>query len=175
MQVLTHYNTTLPLQLAADLSQYGLGAVISHVLPNGKEKPIAFASRSLFEQTYSQIDKEALGLIHNEVQKFHTYLYGRNFTLITDHKPLMSILGPKKEISSVATARLQRWAILLSSYHYDIEFWATTAHGDADALSRLPLPQTGPEYVSEAQMCNLRQLEMLPVMIEPRDPESHTA
>ena len=134
------------------------------MLPNGEEKPIAFASRSLSksEQNYSQIDKEALGLIYG-VQKFHTYLYGRKFTSITDHKPLMSILGPKKGISSVAAARLQRWAILLSGYHYDIEFRATTAHGNADALSRLPLPQTGPEYVSEAQMCNLQQLEMLPV------------
>ena len=163
-KVLTHHNTTLPLRLAADASQYGLGAIISHVLPNGEEKPIAFASRSLSksEQNYAQIDKEALGLIYG-VQKFHTYLYGRKFTLITDHKPLMSILGLKKGISSVAAARLQRWAILLSGYHYDIEFRAITAHANADALSRLPLPQTGPEYVSEAHMCNLRQLEMLPV------------
>ena len=71
--MLVHYDTSLPVKLAADASQYGLGAVISHVLPDGLEKPIAFASRTLSdsEQNYSQIDKEALALIFG-VHKFHT-------------------------------------------------------------------------------------------------------
>ena len=113
-----HYDTSFPVKLAADASQYGLGAVISHVLPDGLEKPIAFASRTLSdsEQNYSQIDKEALALIF-VVHKFHTYLYGRKFTLVTDHKPLMSFLGPKKGVSYVAAARLQRWSLLLSAYN----------------------------------------------------------
>ena len=155
--ILTHYDPTLPLKLAADASQYGLGAVISHVLPGGEEKPIAFASRSLSksEQNYAQIDKEALALIYG-VQKFHTYIFGRKFTLVTDHQPLTTILGPKKGIPSVAAARLQRWAILLSAYTYDIEFRNTTAHGTADALSRLPLPRKGPEHPSEVQLCNVK-------------------
>ena len=82
--VLTHYDPKLPLRLAADASQYGLGAVISHVMPHGGEKPIAFASRSLSpsEKNYLQIDKEALALIFG-VQKFHMYVYGRQFTLVT--------------------------------------------------------------------------------------------
>ena len=57
--LLVHYDPTLPLKLAADASSYGLGAVISHVMADGTEKPIAFASRSLLksENNYSQIDK----------------------------------------------------------------------------------------------------------------------
>ena len=85
--VLTHYDPTLPLKLAADASQYGLGALISHLLPGGgDERPIAFALRSLSksEQNYAQIDKEALALIFG-VQKFHAYIFGRKFTLVTDH------------------------------------------------------------------------------------------
>ena len=159
--VLTHYDPSVPLRLAADASQYGLGAVISHILPNGDEKPVAFASCSLSqsEKNYSQIDKEALALIYG-VRKFHNYLFGRKFTLVTDHKPLTSIFGPKKGVPSVAAARLQRWALLLTAYDYDIEFRSTSAHGNADALSRLPLPTCAP---SETQLCNIRTLEALPV------------
>ena len=97
------------------------------------------------------------------MQKFHTYLYGRHFTLITDHKPLTTILGPKKGVPAVAAARLQRWALLLAAYNYDIEFRSTTAHGNADALSRLPLPEESSRAPSETRLCNLRKIEALPV------------
>ena len=85
--------------------------------------PVAFASRTLTssEKNYSQVEKEALSLIFG-VRHFHTYLYGRSFTIVTDHKPLTSILGPKKGIPSLAAARLQRWAWILSAYTYEIEF-----------------------------------------------------
>ena len=86
------------------------------------------------ERNYSQIDKEALALVYG-VKKFQAYLYGRKFTLVTDHKPLTSIFGPRKGVPAVAAARLQRWSLLLSAYNYDIEFRPTAAHGNADALS----------------------------------------
>ena len=124
--VLTHYDRDLPLTLAEDASAYGIGAVISHVIPDGSEHPIAFASRTLTSsvQNYAQLEKEALSLIFG-VKKFHQYLYGRRFTLITDHKPLLTILGPKKGIPSLAAAR------------YDIKFKDTLSHANADSLSRL--------------------------------------
>ena len=59
---------------------------------------------------YAQIDKEALALVFT-VQMFHTYLYGRKFVLVTNYKPLVTLLGLKKAIPPLAAARLQRWAI----------------------------------------------------------------
>ena len=108
-KVLCHYDAQLPLKLATDASPYGIGCVLSHVFPNGSERPIAFASRTLnqAEKAYSQIDKEALALYWG-VRTFNTYLYGHKFTLVTDHKPLLSIFSPKKSLPVMTAARLQR-------------------------------------------------------------------
>ena len=145
-KVLTHYTPTLPIQLAGDTSAYGLGAVIAYVFPDGSEHPVAFASCTLTssEKNYSQVEKEALSLIFG-VKRFHAYLYGRHFTLVTDHKPLTTILSPGKGIPPLAAARLQRWAWILSAYHYEIQFRPTGKYANADRLSRLPLKGIPPE------------------------------
>ena len=95
--------------------------------------------------------------------KFHKFLYGRFFTLVTDHKPLLSILGPKCQIPPLAAARFQRWAILLSAYRYDVEFRVTSKHCNADGLSRLPLMTPELEDASPATLVNLMQIDSLPV------------
>ena len=84
-------------------------------------------------------------------------------SLVTDHKPLTSILGPRKGVPSVAATHLQRWVILLVAYNYDIKFRSTSPHGNADALSRLPLPEGASRCPLETQMCNARQIQLLPV------------
>ena len=74
---------------------------MAHICPDGRERPIAFASRilSAVESRYSVIHKEALA-IYWGVKKFYQYLAGRNFILETDHKPLLTIFGEKKRNTS---------------------------------------------------------------------------
>ena len=124
---------------------------------------LPFAVRTLVssECNYGQIENMALALVFR-VQQFHQYLYGHKFTLVTDHKPLMTILGPKKGIPSLVIAKLQRWAIQLPGYYYEIKFRSTHQHCNADALSRLPLDVKDSNNESEATF-NIYQIETLPV------------
>ncbi|KRY90554.1 Transposon Tf2-9 polyprotein [Trichinella pseudospiralis] len=102
LSVLTHYDGKKPLVLVCDASPHGIGSVLCHKLSSTQEIPIAFYSRTLSatERIYAQIDKEALAVISG-VKKFHEYLYGRQFTIITDHKPLLGLFVPKKETKNL--------------------------------------------------------------------------
>lgn len=136
-KLLVFYDMKKPLRLACDSSAYGVGAVVSHLMENGSERPIAFASRTLSssERNYAQVEKEALSLIFG-VKKFDNSLYGRTFTLITDHKLSLTIFGPKNGISTLAAARMQRWTLILSGYQYQIVYRPSQEHGNCDSLSR---------------------------------------
>ena len=106
---LTHYDPSLDIIVASDASSYGIGACILHKLPDGSRKAVAYASISLLpaEKQYSQIEKEALGIIF-AVTKFQRYLHGRRFILQTDHKPLITIFGSNKGLPVYTANRLLR-------------------------------------------------------------------
>ena len=112
-------------------------------MEGGVEKPVTFASRTLApaEKNYSQLEKEALAIVY-AVKKFHTYLYRRHFFIYSDHQPLSYLLNESKGVPAMAASQIQRWALTLSAYEYTIIYRPGKDQGHADALSRLPLPQT---------------------------------
>ncbi|BHF83963.1 hypothetical protein SprV_0902711200 [Sparganum proliferum] len=144
--LLTHYDPTLPIVVAADASNHGIGAVISHTFPDGSEKAIVHASRmpTPAEKNYGQVEEEALALVF-AVKEVHKLLYGRRFTLLTDHKPFLSIFGFKKGVPVYSASRPQQWATILLGYDFTIRHCRTTDLGQADALSRLISNRQEPE------------------------------
>lgn len=170
-RVLIGYDASLPLVIAVDASPVGLGAVLSHRMPNGEERPIAFASRTLnaAEKRYSQIDKEALA-IRWGLFKFHHYLYGVRFTLLTDHQPLTHIFNPAKRLPQLSATRMLHYATELRIFNFDIQYRASKLHGNADCLSRLPLTSESlfssvptVAQLDATAVHQLHQFEQLPV------------
>lgn len=94
--------------------------------------PICYASRSLTdcERRYSQTEKEALTLVW-ACERYHAYVYGMKFNLVTDHKPLEVTYGPR----SKPCARVERWVIRLHPYDFRIVY-APGQSNVADPLSR---------------------------------------
>ncbi|RLU20774.1 hypothetical protein DMN91_007388 [Ooceraea biroi] len=136
--VLTHYDPTKKIVVAADASSYGMGAVLMHEFPDGTLRPILHASSSFdaSERNYPQVQREALALVF-AVKKFHCYIYGHRFDLQTDHKSLLAIFGSKTGIPAHTASRLQRYDVILLAYDFTIQYVNTDNFGYADVLSRL--------------------------------------
>ena len=112
--------------LQCDASSVGVGAALLQPGPDGALQPVAYSSRILnilnnAEQNYAQIERESLAVVFG-VTKYRQYLLGRHLKLLTDHKPLIALLGEHKPVPQLAAARITRWALLLASYDYTIEF-----------------------------------------------------
>lgn len=132
--ILQYPDFTKPFNLTTDASNFALGAVLSQG-PIGKDLPIAYASRTLnpAECNYSTIEKELLGIVW-ATKYFRPYLFGRRFTIITDHMPLRWLFSLKDPNS-----RLVRWRLKLEEYDYEIVYKKGKLNTNADALSRIQL------------------------------------
>lgn len=133
IKTLGYYDPSDRTQVIADASPVGLGAVLVQF---DKEGPriIAYGNKSLtdVEKRYCQTEKEALAIVW-AVEHFKMYLYGKDtFELITDHKPLETIFGPR----SRPCARIERWVLRLQSFNFKI-IYHPGKNNIADPLSRL--------------------------------------
>lgn len=118
--------------LQTDASDRGLGAVLLQE-DSDQKQPISYISRKLnkAEENYSTIERECLAIVW-AIQKFHKYLYGREFILETDHQPLLYLNSSK-----LLNSRLMRWSLALQPYRFRIVSIRGRENVGADFLSRL--------------------------------------
>lgn len=153
---LGYYDVNDRTEVVTDASPFGLGAVLIQKNEANEPRIIRYANRtlSLCERRYAQTEREALAIVW-AVEKFHFYLYGKRFYIITDHKPLEVIFG----VNSKPCLRIERWVLRLSSYNYRV-IYKPGKQNIADVFSRLckgdPDPQNFDE-ISDAWVCSVAE------------------
>lgn len=130
--ILQYPDYTKEFHVTCDASEVALGAVLSQEY-DGFELPIVYASRTTnsAEKNYSAIEKELLAIVWG-IEQFRPYVFGRNFVVFTDHKPLKWLWNIKDPNS-----RLMRWRIKLEEYNFDIRHTPGVSNQVADAFSRI--------------------------------------
>ena len=156
------FDTNQPTELIVDASPTGLGAILTQRRPDNSTKIVEFASRPLTEteQKYSQTEREMLGLVWG-CEHFNIYLYGSEFTALTDHKPLLGII----KHTSKSTARLERLTLRLQPYKFKL-LYKPGGDNEADFLSRHPTMQKKKEHLPKLdqeidQICSVNMEEYM--------------
>ena len=131
--VLAYADFTRPFILHTDASTTGLGAALYQLDDNGKERVIAYASRSVTksERNAPAHKLEFLALKWAVTDKFHDYLYGNKVQVLTDNNPLTYVTSTAK-----LDATGQRWLAALANYDISIKYRTGKTNIDADLLSR---------------------------------------
>ena len=144
---LRYFDVEKPIIIQVDASLKGLGAAL---LQDGR--PIAFASKALTptEQRYANIEREMLACVFG-AERFHTYVFGKSFTIESDHKPLEQI--NLKNLADTP-ARLQRMLLRLQNYDVKITYRPGREMLVADTLSRYS-PIRGPEVTLDLAIHHL--------------------
>ena len=143
-----------PYTLHTDFSHTALGAVLEQLKEDNKSHVIAYASRtcSKAESRLGPTDGELLAIIY-AVEKFHNYLAGTPFVIVTDHSALVHLNEAKTK-----NPKLARWAMKLAGYNFTLKHRAGRVHNNADGLSRShasPAPDTPPDHCTAIDLAEL--------------------
>lgn len=128
--ILAYPDFTKPFKLTTDASNVAIGSVLSQC-----NRPVAYYSRTLnsAEKNYSTIEKELLAIL-DATKHFRPYLFGRKFTIETDHNPLVWLYKIKEPNS-----KLIRWKLKLEEFDFTITYKRGKENYVADALSRVEI------------------------------------
>lgn len=162
--VLGFADPQLPYVLHTDASTLGVGAALYQV-QDRKPRVIAFASRGLSksERRYPAHKLEFLALKWAVTEKFSDYLYGTNFTVVTDSNPLTYLLTSAK-----LDATGYRWLSSLSTFSFQLQYRAGKQNLDADALSRRSHVPPEDDFASQKESERIRQF----ALYHPSDPDT---
>ena len=124
--------------VTTDASDFALGAVLGK-RKIGEDKVCNYGSRCLrgAELRYSTYDRELLAIVFAK-NLFRPFLYGRKFTIVTDHEPLKHFHKTKKP-----DLRFNRLKTDLCGYECDNIYRPGPRNCNADALSRNPIIHEG--------------------------------
>ncbi|XP_049527557.1 uncharacterized protein LOC125947201 [Dermacentor silvarum] len=137
---LAYFDPGTDITFIVDAAPHGLGAILTQT--SGSEtRVVAYRSHALspVKARYSQIEREMLAVVWG-IEHFHIYLYGTAFHLLTDHKPLVSILSNPRSLPS---ARLERLALRIQQYTFEVEHTSGPSN-PSHYLSHHPVNSTEP-------------------------------
>ena len=162
-KVLAHYDPNLLITLAGDASAYGIGSVISHVLPDGSKKPIAFTSRTLLpsEKNYCQLEKEALSLVFG-VKNFTNICMGVNSHLLQ----ITSHCWPSLDLRKASLP----WLLLdFNAGLFYCQHTIMTSNSNQLQLMQMQMDTKTEDQSVEVSLFNVAQINSLPVTAQQID------
>ena len=143
--ILAFPQTDRPYKLYTDASDYAVGAILVQSDDHGVERVVHYLSHTLdqTQQRYPVIEREAYAIVY-ALKKLRTYLWGANFEIITDHKPLKALFADE-----IDNTKHQRWAIQISEFGAPIRYRCGKDNARADMLSRVRIPEPLPVLIVE--------------------------
>jgi transposase InsO family protein len=165
-KALAYFKNDCKTRIVADAGPEGIGAVLLQ-LQGDQWRAVSYASRNLsdVERRYAQTEKEALALVW-ACERFNIYVYGREFELETDHKPLECIFSR----TSKPSARIERWVLRLQCYNFKVVYRPGNTN-IADALSRMNQENPKDQSSEKEDIVRFIAIESTPVALTTREIE----